>query len=634
MRIKGIILYILVYIFALAGLSFSQIPKDIVAIQIEKTNYKVKAGENFKFEISATIKERFHINSNTPNDEFLIPVTITSGNKLFTFSKIEYPYPDKLKLPISDQPISAYEGTIKILVTVSIDKSIGGGKYVVPVQFNYQACDDKTCFPPTTVTKDINVEIISAKTETETIPPVIKDDVKKSGSENDKTPATGTTKNDTVKTETASKDTTAEIVGAPVTTSTEENTSLIIALVFAFIGGIILNLMPCVLPVLSLKIMGFIQQAGEDKSKTRKHGLAFTLGVLVSFWVLAGFLIALRAGGEYLGWGFQLQSPGFVIILSILLFLFGLSMFGVFEIGTTLTSVGHGTANKSSYTGSFSSGVLATIVATPCTAPFMGSALGFALSQPAYVSLLIFTFLGLGMALPYVVLTSTPALLKFVPKPGAWMESFKQFMGFLLMATVLWLLWVLSFQAGSDGVILLLLSLIIVSIGGWIYGRWGNISKKTSTRRIAQILAVIFIIGGIVFSLQNIEAKSENNSGIHKQGSIEWQPYSPELLAQLRSEGKPVFVDFTAAWCLSCQVNEKIAFGSQSVQDAFKNEGVVTLKADWTNSDPVITKALAEFGRNSVPLYVLYYGKSSNKPEILPEILTPGIVLDALKKVN
>lgn len=410
---------------------------------------------------------------------------------------------------------------------------------------------------------------------------------------------------------------------------------LLLMIVFAFAGGAILNLMPCVLPVLSLKIMGFVKQAGEDRKKVLRHGMAFTVGVVASFWILAGLLLILRASGEFLGWGFQLQSIGFVTILSIFLFLFGLNMFGVFEIGVSLTTVGQNASGKSSYSGSFVSGVLATVVATPCTAPFMGSALGFALGQPAFLSILVFTFLGLGMATPYLVLTTSPALLKYVPKPGVWMETLKQFMGFLLMATVLWLLWVLSQQAGAQGVLILLACLLLVGIGAWVYGRWGTLSRAKATRRIAQIIAGLTLVAGIFLAVQNINTEAAPLNSIETHGAgIDWKPFSPELVTKLRSEHKPVFIDFTAAWCLSCQVNERVAFTSAQVQDAFRKKGIVALKADWTNQDPTIAKALAKFGRDSVPLYVFYPAGEDNKPVVLPELITPGIVLSALGRTD
>jgi thiol:disulfide interchange protein len=420
-----------------------------------------------------------------------------------------------------------------------------------------------------------------------------------------------------------------------VSTSSSGLSNIWLALLFSFIGGIILNLMPCVLPVLSIKIMGFVNQAHEEHNKSWQHGIVFTLGVLISFWILAGILLILKAGGAHLGWGFQLQSPVFLIVLSSFMFLFGLSMFGVFEIGTSLTTIGGKSQGRSGFGGSFLSGVTATIVATPCTAPFMGSALGFALTQPAYVSILVFTFIGLGMSAPYVLLTSIPALLKFVPKPGRWMESMKQFMGFLLVATVIWLLWVLGIQAGSNAVALVLFALLVISIGAWIYGRWGHLAMPIKTRVVSTIIAVILIISANAYAIIHIDTYAINTTQtVKEEEGIEWEPYSEEAVEQAKQSGNPVFIDFTAAWCLSCQVNEQVAFSSEEVQNKFKELNIQTFKADWTSYDEKITKALAKYGRNSVPLYIVYSGKNSEEPKILPEIITPGIILDALKSLE
>ncbi|MBD3225280.1 MAG: DUF255 domain-containing protein [Caldithrix sp.] len=411
--------------------------------------------------------------------------------------------------------------------------------------------------------------------------------------------------------------------------------SVWLAILFAFLGGIILNLMPCVLPVLSIKIMGFVNQAHDENAKPWQHGIVFTLGVLLSFWVLAIALLVFQAGGEQLGWGFQLQSPIFLIILSAFLFLFGLSMFGVFEIGTSLTTIEGKTQGSSGFMGSFVSGITATVVATPCTAPFMGGALGYALTQPAWVSLLVFTFLALGMAAPYVLFSSVPALLKFVPKPGRWMESLKQFMGFLLVGTVVWLLWVLGLQSGPNVIVLTLIALLVTALGAWIYGRWGHLAMPAKTRAVATVLAVIMVVVGNGFAISAVDdfAVSATTASASSNSKIDWQPFEKEKVEELVAQGKPVFIDFTAAWCLSCQVNEQVAFGSQKVQDKFSDLGIVAMKADWTSRDESITRALASYGRNSVPLYVLYTG-DNNQPKILPEIITPGIILDHLKSIK
>ena len=629
MNFRKIGLYALVILAFSAVSSFSQ--TDLVKVKLSKNSITSSVGGSFEVKIIADIKDGFHINSNKPYDEFLIPVTVTSGNKTFPISKVIYPTPKDELLKVSPEPVSIYSGEIAISLNFVVAKNVAPGDYIVPIELNFQACDDESCFPPDVIKANLNLKIEKGKEVTgaavsETIDSTRVDNTSVDNNPAELDSATLANANDQGISE-SMPDTSLK-----ASNESGADESILLAILFAFIGGMILNLMPCVLPVLSLKIMGFIKQAGEEKSKLRKHGLAFTFGVLISFWALAGLLLILRAGGEYLGWGFQLQSPSFVIVLSVLLFLFGLSLFGVFEIGVTLTAVGQNTPKGSTYTGSFFSGILATIVATPCTAPFMGSALGFALSQPAYVSMLIFTALGLGMALPYVLLTSIPALLKYVPKPGAWMETFKQFMGFLMVATVLWLIWVLSLQTGAEGVLILLGSLLLVSLSGWIYGRWSVLHKSLKTRRIAQLISGLILAGALALSLMYIKPVSASTGSVHTQGLIEWQTFSPELVAQLRSEKKPVFIDFTAAWCLSCQVNEKVAFGSEEVQKAFADKGIAALKADWTNKDEVIAKELAKFGRNSVPLYVLYL--PDQEAVLLPEILTPDIVLGYLKDLK
>ncbi|WKZ69252.1 MAG: protein-disulfide reductase DsbD family protein [Melioribacteraceae bacterium] len=422
--------------------------------------------------------------------------------------------------------------------------------------------------------------------------------------------------------------------GEQISPGLKNNSTIWMALIFAFIGGMILNLMPCVLPVLSIKIMGFVQQSGEDKKKIINHGLMFTVGVLISFWILAGALLGLRAGGEELGWGFQLQSPAFIIILSVFLFLFALNLFGVFEIGTSLMSIGSKSSNKSGSFGAFMSGVTATVVATPCTAPFMGTALGFAIVQPPIVTMIIFTSLALGMAFPYLLLTIFPAWLKFLPKPGAWMETLKQFMGFPLVATVIWLVWVLGLQTGSDGVASLLMTLLLASLGVWIYGKWGTFNNKNSVKILSRIVTVVLIIAGLFFGISTTASSFNNyNTITNNTSGVQWEKFSQVRVDELRAEGRSIFIDFTAAWCLTCQVNERAAINKSEVIAKLNEKNVVALKADWTSRDDEITKALAKFGRNSVPLYVIY-SENLSEPLILPEILTTGIVLEALEKIN
>ena len=398
------------------------------------------------------------------------------------------------------------------------------------------------------------------------------------------------------------------------------------ALGLAFVGGLILNLMPCVLPVLSLKVLGFVRHAAGETGGAWRHGLAFAAGVVASFWVLAGLLLALRAGGEQIGWGFQLQSPGFVAALGFLFFLIGLNLLGVFEVGTSLTRLG-GAGGGEGLGSSFSSGALATVVATPCTAPFMGSALGFGLSQPAPVALAVFTALALGMAAPYLLLSFSPRLLRFVPKPGAWMETFKQAMGFLMMGTVVVLVWIFGRQAGNDAVAFLLGGLVLLGLAAWLYGR-ATAPGRERPAPVSLALAALCALLGLALGLSQARAAARAPAGeAVVEGGIAWQPWSPEAEAAARAAGKAVFVDFTAAWCLSCQVNERVALRSPAVAERFERHGIAAFKADWTLHDERITAALRGFGRSGVPLYVLY--PPGGEARLLPEVITPDVVLRA-----
>jgi thiol:disulfide interchange protein len=418
----------------------------------------------------------------------------------------------------------------------------------------------------------------------------------------------------------------------PLLNVATDSPSFLRAVLFALIGGVLLNLMPCVFPVLSIKILGFVQQAGDDHSKVKYHGIVFTAGVLVSFWILAGLFLILRAAGQEIGWGFQLQTPGFVAVLASVLFLFGLNLSGVFEIGESLTGAGSQLQSKSGYTGSFFSGVLATLVATPCTAPFMGSALGIIVTLSVAQSMLIFTALGLGVAMPYLLLSFFPAFLKWLPRPGAWMETFKNGLAFLLYATVVWLAWVFGNQVGVTGMAGLLLGLVFLGVAAWIWGNWGSLAKKKSVRRIALLVAFpLLLIGAWVqFYASTLMPVSQHTGTGSMSEGIRWEAYDPELVLASIAEGKTVYVDFTATWCLTCQVNKKVAFGSDKVVDYFKNNNIVALKGDWTRRDPVITRELQKFGRSGVPTNIIYRPNGSSR--LLPEVLTPGVVLDALKE--
>jgi thiol:disulfide interchange protein/DsbC/DsbD-like thiol-disulfide interchange protein len=407
--------------------------------------------------------------------------------------------------------------------------------------------------------------------------------------------------------------------------SPEAGVTVALALLFAFLGGILLNLMPCVFPVLSIKLLGAVSQGGGDRTGIRNQGLFFGLGVILSFLALAGLLIGLRAGGAQLGWGFQLQSPVFVAMMAGLFFVIGLNLMGLFEVGLTLTRLGGRAGAPHGFWESLSSGVLATIIATPCTAPFMGAALGFALTRSVAETLLIFGFLGLGMALPYVVLSVAPGLLERLPRPGPWMETLKQVLAFPMFATVIWLVWVFGQQTGVGGMAYILSALLLVFAAGWMVGRWyrtdlrsGVVARAASLAALA--LAVLFVVRGAAFEPPLM--------AVHEG----WQPFSQEAVESTLAQGRPVFVDFTAAWCLTCQVNKRLVLSTDKIMDAFQDRNVALFMADWTRQDPHITEALAALGRNGVPVYALYAGSPGAMPRLLPAVLTDQIVLNALEE--
>ncbi|WP_231863594.1 protein-disulfide reductase DsbD family protein [Cephaloticoccus capnophilus] len=389
----------------------------------------------------------------------------------------------------------------------------------------------------------------------------------------------------------------------------------------AFLGGLILNLMPCVFPVLGIKILGFVNQAGSEKRKVVAHGLVFTLGVLLSFWTLAGVLAVLRAGGEQLGWGFQLQSPQFVFGLAVLLLVFAMNLSGAFEFGLGATGLGAGLQTKSGLSGSFFTGVLATVVATPCSAPFLAPALGAALAMPVSESFLIFTAIAIGLSTPYLLLSIFPKAVGVLPRPGAWMETFKQFMAFPLYATVGYLLWVLAGQASENALLLIFFGLVVIALGLWCYGRLQAPGASAGRARAGLLGGAALLACGLWLGWPQAPAPTE----------VVWEPWSEELVAKYQREGRPIYLDFTARWCATCQTNKKLVFSSGEVLKTFADKNVAALKADWTSKDPKITAALAKYQKSAIPFNLVYLpGEPS--PRELPSLLTPGIVLEALKR--
>ncbi len=403
-------------------------------------------------------------------------------------------------------------------------------------------------------------------------------------------------------------------------TSSNKKVSFLYICLMAFLGGIILNIMPCVFPVLAIKILGFIEEEKKENSSRLRHAFSYSLGIIISMWLLVAVLLLLRYTGEAVGWGFHLQQPIIVAFLSILFFFLGLYFIEGISFGGSLGKLESLAAKKSGLLGSFGSGFLTTIAATPCTAPFMGYALGFALVLSPFKAFLIFTFLGLGVAIPYVLLSLFPNALTFLPKSGNWLNRFKQFMSFPLFATSLWLLSVLGKQTNVSHIILVLGIMLIISFFVWYF----------KDKKIGNSLKVFLLVALILLSYFLITIfKNPNLEQINTHG-FEWQNFEPGLPEKMAEQGKIVFVDYTASWCITCKVNKKVIFSSKEFRDYLRKNDVKLLRADWTNRDPEITNSLEKLGRSSVPLNVIY--KPNNDPILLPSILTPGIVLREFRK--
>lgn len=548
--------------------------KDHVQLSHRLSSVTNAPGSRFTVTVALDIAQGWHLQAAKPTFDYLVPTTLTAaGEKGVQMGEVKYPEPKRIDF-LGD-PIDVFEGRTELSFDVTLSRDLPLGNRALTLSLRAQACDDKTCLAPSTM--EITVLFVVAGE------PVA-------------TPA-------------------ALPSPAP---SPRGTITFWGALLGAFIGGLLLNLMPCVLPVIAIKILGFVSQGGKDPAQTRRLGIIFGLGVLVSFWILAGLLIALQAGGKLVGWGFQFQDPRFLWVMTLVVTAIALNFFGVFEINLgagAMNAAGKLSAHHGAV-GAFWNGVLATALATPCTAPFLGSALGFAFSQPPLTIVAIFTAVGLGLALPYMILSWQPRLLKWIPKPGPWLEQFRQAMGFPMLAVTLWLLWVLNRAYGGDVLAIAAAWLLAGTFVIWLVGAWGK--GRFRWVFLATVLVGLAGYGQIKGKLD--EPRSSDS-------------FRTQLQAALKTPN-PVYVDFTADWCLTCQVNKRTSLHAAEVERRFKELGVVLITADWTRSDEEITEALKSFGRSGVPLNVLYPADRTRPPIILPEVLTPQIVLDALEKAR
>ena len=419
---------------------------------------------------------------------------------------------------------------------------------------------------------------------------------------------------------------------SPAATNQTATLSLWIALFYGFLGGLILNLMPCVLPVISLKIFGFIKQAEDSRRSIFIHGLAFGAGIFVWFLGLAAVIIALKSGGSEVTWAFQFQNPWFNVAIGSVVFVFALNLAGVFEfvLPGKASNAMESASSAEGLAGSFFQGIFATLLATPCTAPFLGSALGFAFSQSAAVILGMFVAVASGMALPYLLLSASPGWLKFLPRPGAWMERLKQFMAFPLLATLVWILSILGGQRGTEGVVWFCAFLLCLAFACWLLGSFCG-PLTSATKRTATLLLILatLSIGGWYFLGEKFA-----RIGRESPDRIAWVPFSEAKIQAELAAGRSVFVDFTADWCITCKFNERTAIDTPTIRALLKEKNITPLKADWTNANPEITAALKSFGRVGVPFYIIYPASNPAAPIILPELLSESLLADALKKTR
>ncbi|WP_395740256.1 thioredoxin family protein [Prosthecobacter sp.] len=553
----------------------------------------------------------------------------------------ELSWPPTHKVPSTDGAISeGYDGTVYLPVKITPPASAAvGSKAELKVKVNALVCDPQSCMPfikEVALTIDVSAAPVPNAATAEAFGNAPAAEKKNPDTPPAVTPSAETKPAVTPPPSVETKPATATPAPASATASAGAAKAALPTLPFplltlyAFIGGLILNVMPCVFPVLGIKVTSVVQQAGSDRRKVVLHGLTYTIGILLSFWALGAVAIVFHKG-----WGYLLQLPAFNFCLAAFFLVFALNMAGLFEIGTSVIGVGSELQAKSGLGGSFFSGLLATAVATPCSAPFLGTALGATLALPASQSMLIFTLIGLGLASPFLLLSVFPVLLSALPRPGAWMESFKQGMSFLLFGTVGFMLYVLTTQIEGLPLMFSFLSLSIIALGCWIYGRWALPHKPARTQNVARLLTLLALAGGLWAGWPNVSAKrvhAEDAAPAKDSDALHWETWSPEKVAALRASKQPVYIDFTASWCFTCQVNKRV-YSDAGLRALFKQHKVATLKADWSDENETIRLALEALGKRAVPVNVLYI-PGVEEPFILDELLTVSNVTAALKKLE
>lgn len=565
--------------------AYPDVEKATLRLLADRSAYA--PGETATIAALFSVDPGWHVNSNQPTFDFLIPTTIEFiPPPDWRVESVEYPTGEMKSFAFTaGQAISVYDGESKILVRVRTPEGAqlpSGGQ--INARLRYQACSDSICLPPTTARASLTLPLGSG----------------------------GTAIN-------AAAFSAATLEEGPI--------SLTLMLLFALLGGLILNAMPCVLPVLSLKLLSLVGSAGQGNARVVKGALATSAGILISFWGLAAAATAARAAGAAVGWGMQFQQPVFVAALTVIVVLFCLNLWGVFEVRLPgVIADAAATAGPTQGLGNhLAAGFFATLMATPCSAPFLGTAIGFALSQSALQIFAIFTLLGIGMALPYLLVAAVPASLKLFPRPGAWMSHFKVFMGFLLAATAVWLLYVLGAQLSAERLAFVQLALLCIALFLWVRNKSGaGISRGLFTA--GTVLAAAITVGIASTAQPETRALSPQTSA----RLIDWKVFNRGQAEQLAQQGTPVFVYVTADWCFTCKVNEALVLETGEVASAFKSAGVMPMRADWTNRDDAITQFIQDHGRYGIPFYLLYM--PGGETHLFGEIITKSEVISAVEK--
>ncbi len=592
MTMKRTSLFLVFLSLAAANLAAQFVFEEKAKVKMVANQTAYDPGATVRAAAVMTLDKKWHANANPPTLEYLIATELTLELPAgATGPTVTYPPGEMMSFVFAPEPISVYEGTVFLHAEFTLPANAQPGDLTIPAAVRYQACDDKQCVAP--VSTEATLELRIGSGGQATAHPAF------GGGEGGDRPATHAN------------------AAAPTAPR-----SLIALLLTAVLGGLILNAMPCVLPVLSLKVFGMMQSAEHGRGHVVTASLATTAGILASFWALAAVAVAAKSAGAAVGWGIQFQQPGFVAFLTVVVVLFSLNLWGVFEIPLPQALSRVGGPQGDGVAGHFASGLFATLMATPCSAPFLGTAVGFALGRPASTIFLVFTAVGIGLALPYLMLAAFPGSARFLPKPGTWMVTLRGVLGFLLAGSAVWLFFVLAGQVGAVGVAMVQLTVLVLALLTWLTARFaaGSLGRKVLTCATLAAAAATVLVA--------INAQPVTGGGATATARHEWIAFDEHEAERLAAAGSLVFVDVTADWCLTCKTNEHLVLETDEIDQAFDRHQVVTMKADWTNRNDVITDYLGRFNRSSIPFYVLY--RPGSEPHVFGELLTKQRVLDAL----